>query len=179
MGRATKASSKKKQVVISNLQEKLSKAKLAVVTEYRGLKVSEIADLRSQLRAVNADYHVTKNTLTRIASKQAGIAALGALLEGPTAIAFCYGDLVAPAKILNEAAHSSKVLKIRGGLMEGKLLTAEDVIAVATLPPREVLIGRAVSTMNMPVVRLVHALAGPLRSLTYVLQARARQLEAR
>lgn len=168
----------KKSDVVEELTRDLSGSQLAVLTDYRGLTVSEISDLRRKLREVGVEFHVTKNTLARFAAEKAGVGQVASLLVGPTAIAFASDDVTRAAKVLSEYAKTSKVFAIKGGLLSGKLINADDIGALADLPPREVLVARLLGMVQSPMVGLVGVLNGPMRNLAYVLKARADQLQA-
>ena len=165
-----------KAKTIDDLTEKLASSSVAIVTDYRGLKVSDMSALRKQLRQAGVTYEVTKNTLARAAAERAGIRELEPLLTGPTAIAFGTGDVAEPAKLLIDYERESKILKIRGGLLKDRVLTVDEVRTLATLPPREVLVGRLMGQMNAPIASFVGVLNATLSSLLYVLKAREEQL---
>ena len=167
----------KKAHAIDELAGKLGKAKLAIVTDYRGLTVAQIGELRKQLRPLDVEYEVSKNTLVAKAAQKVGIHVLEKPLEGPTAIAFCYGDIVAPAKALGDFARTSKIMTIKSGLLGAKLISSAEVATIATLPSKEVLVAKLLGSMQSPLVGIVSVLNGPIRGLAYVLQARAKQLE--
>jgi large subunit ribosomal protein L10 len=166
-----------KAKAIAELADKLGKAKLAVLTDYRGLTVVQLGELRKQLRPLKVEYEVAKNTLVRKAAETVGIAALEKPLEGPTAIAFCYDDVVAPSKVLGDFARTSKILTIKSALLGRKLITPAEVAQLATLPSREIMVGKLLGTMQMPIASLLSVLNGPARGLLQVLQARAKQLD--
>src|SRR5262245_22917514 len=111
-----------KVAAVSELTEKMQRAHMAVVTDYRGLTVREMSNLRRQLRQAQVDYTVAKNTLLRLAARNTGIEGADDLLDGPTAVAFCYEDIVAPAKTLTDFARTSRILNVRGALLEGRLI---------------------------------------------------------
>ena len=166
-----------KAKTIDELAEKLTKAKLAVVTDYRGLTVAQLGDLRRQLRPLNVEYEVSKNTLVAKAAQKSGITSMSKPMGGPTAIAFCYGDIVAPTKILGDFARISKIMTIRGGMLGNKIIGAAEVARLATLPPKEVLVAKLLGSMQSPLVGLMNVLNGPMRGFVTVLQARTKQLE--
>ena len=120
---------------------------------------------------------VAKNTLTKIAADAQEINGLDSVLEGPTALVFAYDDPAQPAKILRDFARSSRILQIKAGVLEGNVLTADQVADIADLPSREELVAKVVGGISSPLYGLVGVLSGPVRSLTYVLQARREQLE--
>jgi len=160
-----------KEAVVAELKEKLSSAKGAVLTDYRGLTVSQDTQLRRKLRESAVEYRVVKNTMTRIAASELGISDLNQFLEGPTAIAFSAVDPVAPAKIISQFSKDNKVLEIKAGLVEGKVIDVDGVKALASLPPREVLLAKLCGTMQAPIAGLVNVLQGNIRNLVYALEA--------
>ena len=171
-------SREKKTQIIDGLQEFFSKCSIGVLTDYRGLSTTEITDLRRALRKSKVEYRVVKNTLARFAAERAGKDELAALFEGPVAIAFGYGDVTEPAKVLADYIRVSKAsLSIKGGLLGDRVLTSGDVETLATLPSREILIARVLAGMQSPVVNLISCLAAPMRGVIGVLQARIKQLE--
>ncbi|MBI3589855.1 MAG: 50S ribosomal protein L10 [Candidatus Melainabacteria bacterium] len=131
-----------KEETVSNLKEKINKAGLAVVTDYRGLTVAEITDLRKRLSKNNAEYKIAKNTLIRIALKDTSLIELEKLLEGPTALLLSYGEPSECAKTLVEFIKEVEKGDIRGGILDGKLLNKQEIRTFATLPSREVLLGQ-------------------------------------
>jgi len=169
----------KKQKIIQELAERLSRCSIAIAVDFRGVTAREMMQLRRQLADEGVEYRVVKNTLARFAAAKAGVQHLVTLLNGPVAMALCYDDAVKLAKILREYIQSSgSVLQIKGGILGGKLLNAEEVIALATLPPREILLARLLGQLQAPLQTLHNVLAAPLRSFVGVLNARIRQLEA-
>ena len=151
----------RKAKLIEDLAEKLEKSKLAVVTDYRGLTVAQIGELRKQLRPLDVEYEVSKNTLVAKAAQKVGIQVLDKPMEGPTAIAFCYGDIVAPTKVLGDFARTSKVMTIRSGLLGSKLISPAEVATIATLPSKEVLVAKLLGSIQSPLVGLVSVLTSP------------------
>ncbi len=166
-----------KQKEIDSLSHSLQRATLAVLTDYRGLKVSDLQGFRSTLRPMNAEFRVAKNTLTRIAAERNGIVGLDPLLDGPLAILLAYDDIVAPAKAVSDFVRTSRILTIKTGLLDGKLIGASDVEELGNLPSREVLLAKLLGLMNSPLQRTVTVLSGPSRSFAYLVNARAQQLE--
>ena len=168
-----------KERVVAELTEQLRRAESLIIADYRGLSVKEIDELRTRLLEHGATFQVVKNTLTRRAAEAAGAEAVLALLEGPTAIAFLEseGDPVAVAKALVDAARTTRVLAIRGGILEGKQIAEEDVRNLATLPPAETLRAQLVGALTGPLVTVVGLFTAPLRDFVGVLEARIRQLE--
>jgi large subunit ribosomal protein L10 len=168
----------RKEEIVRELTARLRESTVAVATDFRGLTVSQLADVRSTLRKRGIEYRVVKNTLARLASRQAGKEGLGPALEGPVALALGFGAEVEPARALSDYIRSTRsALTIKGALVGSRLLGAEEVMVFVTLPPREVLVARALGGMKAPMAGLVNVLSGTVRSLMYVLQARAAQLE--
>jgi large subunit ribosomal protein L10 len=168
-----------KERVVAELTERLKTTDTLIVADYRGLTVTEIGDLRSELLKHGARFSVVKNTLTRRAAEAAGADVLLDLLEGPSAIAFLEadGDPVAVAKALAGAARTTRVLAVRGGLLEGSPLSPEDVESLAKLPPAEVLHAQLVGALAGSLTTVVGLFAAPMRDLVGVLQARIHQLQ--
>ena len=150
---------------VQEIAGRFTNAEAALLTEYRGLHVSDIAEVRTALREADADYKVLKNTLTRIAVRDVGLGELVGMLEGPTAIVFCHGDAVAAAKALDEATRKFPVLLIKGGVLQGKVINGDQAQRLAKLDSREVQLGTIVSLVNTPLQRMVNVLAAPLRDL--------------
>jgi large subunit ribosomal protein L10 len=169
-----------KERVVGELTERLKSSPTLIVADYRGLTMPQIDALRGELLQHGARFAVVKNTLTRRAAEDAGVEPLLALLEGPTAIAFLEsdGDPVAAAKAIATAARQTQVLVVRGGMMEGRALTGDDVENLAKLPPADVLRGQLVGALAAPMATVVGLFNAPLRDLVGVLQARIEQLEA-
>ena len=167
-----------KERVVAELTERLRTSETLIVADYRGLTNAEIDGLRSKLIEHGARFAVVKNTLTRRAAEAAGADALLTLLDGPSAIAFVEsgGDPVAVAKALGDAATSTKILAIRGGVLEGKSMTAEEVQNLAKLPPADVLRAQVVGAIAGPLTTIVALFAAPLRDLVAVIDARIEHL---
>jgi large subunit ribosomal protein L10 len=169
-----------KEQVVAELTERLRTAETLIVADYRGLTNAEIDGLRTKLIEHGARFAVVKNTLTRRAAEAAGADALLALLEGPSAIAFVEsgGDPVAVAKALGDTARDTKVLAIRGGVLEGAAMSAAEVESLAKLPPADVLRAQLVSAIVSPLTTVVMLIAAPLRDLVGLIDARIEQLQA-
>ena len=173
-------SREKKAQIIDRLQEVFSKCSVGILTDYRGLSTPEITILRRKLSESGVEYKVVKNTLARFAAERAGKEELISLFEGPIAIAFGYGDITQPAKALADYIYTSKAsLSIKGGFLSDRLLTAEDVKTLSTLPSREILVGKVLGGMQIPIVALVSYLTTPIRGIIGVLQARIQQMEVK
>ena len=161
------------------LKGKLTSAKVAVLTDYRGLTVKQIQDLRGRLRSQDVEYRVIKNTLARRAAAEAGHEDFQELLKGPVAIAFGYGELSTPAKLLGEFARQTRLrLDIVGGLIEGRVMSAEQVRQTADLPSREVLLAQLLGTLQSPIAQLVGTIQAPMQQLVGLLEAYKNKLEA-
>ena len=168
----------KKEEAVSQIADKLSRCNIAITTNYRGLSVAEMTELRRRLRQGGIEYRVIKNTLARFAAKMADREGLNQIIEGPTAIAFGYGDSIDPAKALIDYIRSSGgVLTIKGGLIEQRVLTASEVAELATLPPKEVLMVKVLGAMQGPISAVVNVLNSTLVGLVGILNSRIRQLE--
>ena len=146
-----------------------------IVTSFKALKTVEFNEMRAKLRPHKGEYRVVKNSLTRIALKNAGMADLAALLEGPTAIVVERGDAIATTKAVFEFAKTHENLKINGGIFDGKFITAKDLKAIASLPSREVLLATLLGTLQAPMVNLVSVLQAPMRDLVGVLDQVAKK----
>lgn len=155
-----------KVAAVQEIAEKFSQAEAALLTEYRGLRVADIAEVRDALRGANAEYKVMKNTLARIAVKEVGYEDLAETLTGPTAIIFVNGDVVEAAKALDDAVKKFPVLVVKGGALKGgKVISADDAKALAKLESREVLLTKIAMMMNQPAQLTVNVFAALLRDL--------------
>jgi len=150
---------------VEAIKGRLEGSVAALLTEYRGLKVAELGELRASLRGSSTEYRVLKNTLTSIAVREAGYEDLVALLVGPTAVAFVHGDPVQAAKDLAEFARTHPSLVVKGGVMDGKVLGAAEVRQLATLESREVLLARLAGLLQASAQQTVTLLAAPLRQV--------------
>lgn len=168
-----------KERLVAELTERLKTTQTLIVADYRGLTVTEIDKLRGELLEHGARFQIVKNTLTRRAAEEAGADALLALLEGPTAIAFLEtdGDPVAVAKALSTAARETRILQIRGGILDGNTIGEDEVKSLATLPPADVLRAQLVGAVSGPLMAVVGLFTAPLRDLVNVIDARIKQLE--
>jgi large subunit ribosomal protein L10 len=168
-----------KERIVAQLAQELGAAETLIVADYRGLTNKQLEALRDKLLESGARFRIVKNTLTRRAAEQAGAEALLVMLDGPTAIAFIEsgGDPAAVAKALAATARETNVLTLRGGLLEGKTLSGEDVDRLATLPPVDVLRGQLVGAIIAPVTQLLGLVSAPLRDLQGLIDARIKQLE--
>lgn len=168
-----------KEQVVAELVERLRSTESLIVADYRGLTNAELVALRAKLRGSGAQLQVVKNTLTRRAAEAAGVDALLALLEGPTAIAFVEtdGDPIAVAKALADTAKETKVLALRGGILSGRSISGNEVEALAKLPAPEVVKSQLVGVIVAPLTQLAGLLTAPLRDVVGLIDARIAQLE--
>jgi large subunit ribosomal protein L10 len=167
-----------KEKIVSELTERLQASETMIVADYRGLSVKEIDELRTRLLEQGATFTVVKNSLTRRAAEAAGADVLLTLLDGPSAIAFLEtgGDAVAVAKALADSARTTRILAVRGGVMQGRAITAEEVEELAKLPPVDVLRGQVLGAVAAPLYAIVGLFTAPLQNLHGLLEARIEQL---
>ena len=156
----------KKQSEVEVYKEKFEKAKLIILTDYRGINVSDVTKIRADLRKADCEYKVAKNTILQFAAKEAGLEGLVDLLQGPTAITFSNEDYVEPAKVLYDYAKTSDFYKIKGGVMDGKVVSVEEIEKLAKLPSREMLL-----------TQLATVLLANIRNLAVVLDQTKQKLE--
>lgn len=169
-----------KERVVAELTEKLRTSDTMIVADYRGLTMPQIDALRGKLIEQGARFSVVKNTLTRRAAEAAGAEALLALLEGPSAIAFVEadGDAVAVAKALADSVRDTRVLEIKGGVMQGRVITGSEVEELAKLPPLEILRGQVIGAIIAPLSAIAALVNAPLQNLYGLIDARIEQLQA-
>ena len=167
-----------KVAAVDEIRARFEDADAALLTEYRGLGVGEIAEVRGALRDAGSDYKVLKNTLTRIAVREVGLEELVGMLEGPTAIAFIKGDAAAAAKALDDAARKFPVLVIKGGVLNGRVIDASQAGQLAKLEPREVQLAKIAMMMNSPAQQMANVLSALLRNLGSMLAQVVEKKEA-
>lgn len=168
---------KDKEQLVADLAERLRASGTLILADYRGLSVSELDGVRTKVLEHGARFSVVKNSLTKRAAEEAGLDTLTALLDGPTAIAFVGdGDMVAVAKTLNDTAKRTKILSIKGGILQGTPLAADQVVELASLPPADVLQGQVLGAIVGPLTSIVGLFAAPLQNLVGLLDARIDQL---
>ncbi len=160
-----------KQQQVAQWQERLQVVKSAVLTDFRGLNVAQMTELRNKLRAEDVGYEVAKNTLLRKAVANIGQECLYEYLTGPTGIAYSHKDSVLPAKILKAFIKENADLKLKAGIVEGKVIDVQQVKQLADLPAREVLIAQLLGTMQASSIKLIGVLQANLRQLVVVLEA--------
>ena len=161
----------KKKKIVEALHERLSKSKIVILTDYKGLDVAAITKLRRSLKEADAEYSVVKNSLLNLASEDTDVALLKEHFKGPSAIALSYNDPVAPAKVISEFAEDNEKFEVKIGAMDGRTLQLEDIKALSSLPPREILLAKVLSAMNAVPSSFVRTLNEIPRQLLYVLQA--------
>ncbi len=171
-------SREKKTQIIGELEKLVSECSIGILTDYRGLSAQEMTSLRPTLLGSGVDYRVVKNTLARFAAQRAGREEMVGLFDGPVAIAFGYGNVIEPARLLTDYIRTSKTsLTIKGGFLSDTLLTSEEVMTISALPPRDVLLARVVGGIQSPISTLVSRLTSPIQGMIGVLQARIKQVE--
>ncbi len=167
-----------KVAMIAALKETMKNAKGAVLTDYRGIKVAQDTKLRRKMREAGVQYSVIKNNMASIAAQEAGIEGLDDYLKGPLAMVSSDKDPVAAAKLISEFIKENRIMEIKGGLVEGKVIDADGVKALANLPSREVLLARLLGSMQSPITGFVTVLQGNIRNLVYALDAVRQQKES-
>jgi large subunit ribosomal protein L10 len=160
-----------KEKIVEALHEKFSKAKTALLTDFRGLNMSAISELRSQLRDASVEYQVVKNTLAARASEGTDMSLLKDHFSGPCAVALSYEDPVAPAKVLTKFSEENKALEIKVGIVDGRVIDLDGIIRLSKLPSEEELLAKLLMTLNAPITGFVTVLGGVLRNFMGVLEA--------
>ncbi len=168
----------KKEELVAQYVEELKGSQGVILTEYRGLTMSQLNRVRSALRPIDGEAHVVKNRLMAIALAEAGLSVPAEWLDGPTAVDFCHGDVAVVVKALLEAGRELEPLRIKGGLVGTSVLNAEEMRAFASLPPRNVLLAQVLGTVNAPATQVVGVVAGGIRQVLNVLQAYVDKMEA-
>jgi large subunit ribosomal protein L10 len=167
----------KKEQIVNKLAENLSRSTMVVITNYQGVTAKQMNDLRKTLADTGVEYHVVKNTLLRFALEKTGKAEVSSLIDGPIALAFGYDDILAPVKALNQHIKSAELsVTLRGGVLGERVLAASEIMKLANLPPREVLIAKLIGQMQAPVLNLNNILSAPLQRLLLVLHSRIQEI---
>lgn len=166
----------RKRETVKELNQLFTKSEVMIFTDYRGLTVADLKNLRRQLREKNVEYHIAKNSLTTIAARRAGQEGLADMLDGPTAIAFVGQDIPGAAKVLQDFARTSRIMTIRGGLAGKQLLSANQVSDLTKILTREQYIAKMMGSLNSPAQNIVGVLSNTLRGLMNVFQARIDQM---
>lgn len=161
--------------VVTDLAERMGRASITLISEYRGLTAGEATDVRQRLRAVRGEMRVAKNTLIRLAIKDTAFAPLDERLGGPVMLILSFADPIELVKTVAAMRHLGDKLQIRGGMLDGKPLTGEDVQALATMPPREVILAQLLSLISAPATRLVRLLNEPGSALVRLVDAARRK----
>ena len=168
---------REKEQVVSDLQKQVEQVKAVVLTNYRGLKVGQMDQLRRRLREEKITYSVVKNTMMKLASKGSALEKLHDYFEGPTAIAMSTGDPIPLVRILSEFQKAQPLLEIKAGWIEGRVSSPEEVRALASMPSREVMFGRILGSIQMSGMQVAGAILSALQQVVGVVQARVDQLE--
>jgi large subunit ribosomal protein L10 len=164
-----------KIAAVEEIKEKLDSSAVAILTEFQGLDVAEMTELRKLFREANVDYKVYKNTLTSLAAKQLNVAGVDEYLIGTTALATSREDPVAPAKIIKDFSAKHDNLKIKAGILDKKIIASDEVIALASVPPREVLLSMLLGGIQAPISGFLRVLQAPIQSLAFALKDLAEQ----
>lgn len=168
-----------KEAAVADLVDRMTRSSIAIATDFSGLSVNQVTQLRKQLREFGAEYKVVKNRIALIAAQQSGQDSFKEIVEGSTGIVFGYGDVVAAAKGVDAYVKDTRIeLTIRNGIMNGAVISAAQISALAALPPRDELVAKLLGQMNAPISGLVRVLNGTISGLAIVLQRRAEQLDA-
>jgi large subunit ribosomal protein L10 len=167
----------RKGAEVDQIERWLREAQVTILTDYRGLTVQQISQLRGQLRTSGSEMHVVKNTLTRLAAKRIGVEGLDAMLEGPTAITISRDEIAAPARTLQDAARTLTMLQFKGAILDGQVLDAKQVASLASLPTKAQAQATLVGNIQGVLAGLVGVLNGAVSQVVYTLEARSRQLE--
>lgn len=162
---------KDKVETVADLRERMSRARVIVLSDYRGMSVAEMTVLRRKVRETGSQMLVVKNTLARLAAREAGLNEMEPKLTGPTALAFGYEDEIALSKLMVQFEKDYKQFDLKGGVVQGRLLPRESVLRLADLPPRQVLLGQVAGVFQAPIAALANVLQGNIRNLVYVLEA--------
>ncbi len=168
-----------KEAVVGEVADKLKEAKAIYLTDFTGLSVADINQLRRNFRASNVEYRVVKNTLARLSARKAGLEAILPYLEGPTAVAFSADDPIAPAKVIQEFVRGRETPKVKVCIIEGQLFEGERLRELADMPSREQLLAGLAAGLNMPLVKLAQTLQAGLQNLVYALNALKEKKEGR
>ncbi len=168
-------SREQKEKMVADYVEKMSRSGTLILTDYRGLSVAQITELRQTLRELNGEFQVVKNSLFERALGEAGVAIPTDQLQGPVAVGYCLGDAPPIAKALTDFAKQTEILAIKGAIVGSSILGPEGVKGLADLPPREVVLAQLLGSVQGPMSNLVGTITAPLRELVQVLQARSEQ----
>lgn len=169
----------RKVEMMAEIKDRMERASIAIGADYRGLSVSQITELRRAMRPAGAEVKVVKNTLAAMAAKEAGREEMAEIVKGPTALAFGFGDPIAPVKALTEHLRAKRLtIDIHGGWLEGKVLSRADVESLATMPPKEQLLADVIGKLQSPLYNFAGLMQASMRNFAGLVDARANQLEA-
>ena len=168
-------SKEKKQQLVADYVDKMSKSQALILADYRGLTVADLTELRRKLRDNSSGFQIVKNTLFKLALEKAGIPVPTDRIQGTIAVSYCFGEVPPVAKALADFAKETEIMQIKGAILGAQFLDAEGVKRLADLPPREVLLAQLLGTMQGPMSSLVSTIAAPLRELVQVLKAWSEQ----
>jgi large subunit ribosomal protein L10 len=167
----------RKRLLVAQIRERLSRSGIVILTDYRGLSVQSITNLRREVEKAGGGYHVVKNTLFLLALEETDIAGLESYLEGPVAVAFGYENPISVAKAVKDYASDSSFLEVKAAWMDGNVLEPDRFKALAELPPRPILLGQLMGTIQSPITNLAGGLMTALQQLVYILKTRGEQGE--
>jgi len=167
----------RKAELVEGYLESLGRSQAVIVADYQGMTVAAATTLRTKLREVGGSFQIVKNTLFRKVLQQAGIPEPSAMLKGPVAVCYCFGEVAPVVKALNESARENEALRIRGGIIGRSIVDAAGAKSLADLPPRPVVLAQLLGAVQAPMSSLAGLVAAPLRELARVLQARSEQGE--
>ena len=168
-------SREKKEEMVADYVDKMSRSQVMILADYRGLSVTNMTDLRQRLREQNGGFHVIKNSLFALALQQSGVEVPPDRLDGPLAVGYSFGESSPVAKTLLDYARETQILEVRGAILSGQFVGAEQVRAIADLPPREIVLAQLLGTVQGPMSSLVSTITAPLREIAQVLRARSEQ----
>lgn len=169
----------RKVAMLAEVKDRMERASIAVSTDYRGLTVAQITELRRALRPTGAEVKVVKNTLAAMAAREAGRPEMAEIVQGPTALVFGFEDPIGPVKALTEHLRAKRLnIEIHGGWLEGRVLTRPEVESLATMPPKEQLVADVLSKLQAPLYQFSGLLQSTIRNFAGLLDARAKQLES-
>ncbi len=174
---ASTATREKKVKVVGTIKEKVQNANLLLITDFRGMTVAEMTEMRSQIRDDGGRMTIYKNTMSRLALKELNIVFPEAMLQGPSALINTTGDISKISKVVVKFAKETDNFKIRGGILESNVIDTDTIQALASLPSREELIAKVIGGIKAPITSFVAALSGPCRGLVYTLEAIKKQKE--
>ena len=159
-----------KIAAVEEIRGKLDSAKISILTEFQGLNVAEMTELRKLFREADVEYKVYKNTLTRLAAHQLGMTGVDEYLVGTTGLAFSKSDLIASTKIVKDFSNKHRYFRVKAGILDNQVIDSDDVIALANTPPREVLLATLMNAMQGPVLQIMWVIQAPIRNFIFLLK---------